>query len=82
MRQDECSQRMRSPLLHSGVKKKGIKFIFFDKVEKIIFSRNVARLGMKGRTDIRNPVRLCSTRYLERFLNEFCMWNDTKYSDG
>jgi len=54
VRQDKCSQRMRLSLFHTGARKI-IKFIFSDKVEKTIFSRNIARLGMKGRIDTRNP---------------------------
>lgn len=62
--------------------KKRTKFILSGKAGKTTLFRNIARLGTRGRTDIRNPARLCRTHYLEEFLEEFGMLQDTKYSDG
>lgn len=61
---------------------KRVEFILSRKAGKTVLSRNVARLGTRGRTDIRNPARLCRSHYLKGFLQEFGMLQDTKYSGG
>lgn len=59
MRQDECSQRM------SGGKKNKIYTLW--KTGQTMLPRNIARLGTRGRIDIRNPAGLCRAHYLRAF---------------